>query len=229
MRGKPQLGCQGGGWRRGWATSVCLWGAPQVAQRDLIKGPKRSWVWVEEKVLPTCLSVRVLISACPGLGNHSHPRPHPLATTFPGAKLLSWGAGVGAGGWQVWQAPGERPLSFSPCTTPGHWGAAPEGEVPPTNRHGPRPRERQGNKGKAARGRGLRREVNEGSRGYFTNEETEARDREVWKTAGCGGYLWVAFPSLSLMLIFLVYHTFMSVLHWREVATRAAFLYWTPA
>ena len=53
---------------------------------------------------------------------------------------------------------------FSPRTTPRAIEAQPqEGEVPPTNRHGLQdPGERQGDKGKAARGTRLRREVNEG-------------------------------------------------------------------
>ena len=88
----------------------------------------------------------------------------------------------------------------------------------PTCTHGLRdPGERQGDKGKATQGTRLRREVNEVlQRLHFTKEETETRDRK-YASRPTGEELvdaeaenarpmpCVAFPSLSLMLIFLVY------------------------
>lgn len=226
-----QLGCQGGGWGGAGPHLGALRGS-QVAQRDLTKGPKLPWVWVRGKVslhLPFCLCPHLLLTVL-DWAPLFHPRPTPLATTF--LEQSSWAGGrvVGAGGWQVWQAPGEsvgllgfqslhdtRPLRRSPWR-----GGAPHQQTRP-----PGPRGEAGEQGKAARGRGY------GGR-WTKAPEATSQTRKLrpetgsMEDSGCGGYLWVAFPSLSLMLIFLVYHMIsMSVLHWKR-SSHQELLYTEP-
>lgn len=86
--------------------------------------------------------------------------------------------------------------------------------MPPTNRHGLQdPGERQGNKGKAAWDAVTEGGETKGSRGYSTNEKLRPETGSM-EDSGMWRLPVAAFPSLSLMLIFLVYHMIsMSVLH----------------
>lgn len=96
-----QLGCQGGVAGGGAGPHLGALRGSQVAQEDLTKGPKLALQFGvgEERSYPPAfhLCPHLLLSLYVLDWATTSPPPTHRATTFPGAKLLSWGAGVGAG------------------------------------------------------------------------------------------------------------------------------------